>query len=146
MSLLRLGALLALLQISAASQAAEAGTPAGASSEPWVEVNTGSGLITNLPAVNVNGLLAEMGEVRSSLQSRKEKLARAARASKFDLKDGLITVVVPGGLLYAMAVQQRHHRAMEKLAEVTVHLDNLTEEIIEFRSATTRQRLMAALR
>ena len=84
--------------------------------------------------------------LHSKLQLQKEELARLEQDRKFNFKDGLITVVVPGGLLYAAAIQQRHKQTKMALDNVTIRLDELTQEIIEFRFTTSRQSLLAALR
>ncbi|HEC16657.1 MAG TPA: hypothetical protein ENI99_08840 [Sedimenticola sp.] len=149
MPLFRLGSFIVLMQIAVALQASDAGAPASSSADSkgyiLLQTNRESGLIISLPAVSVNGLFEEMGEVRSNLQAHKAELSRMAEARKFNISDGLITVVMPGGFLYAAIVQQRHHLAVEKLNNVTARLDELTQEIARFRTVAFEQNLVVAL-
>ena len=149
MQLLRLSSFIVLIQISFVLQANDAGTPEFSLQDSkgyiLVQENEKSGLITNLPATSINGLLEEMGETRSTLRTQKAELSRMAEARRFNAKDGLITAIMPGGFLYAAVVQQRHHQTVEKLNHVTARIDELSKEITEFRIATFERNLMAAL-
>ena len=126
MQLLRLSFFIVLIQISFVLQANDADMPASPLPDSkgyiLIQENEKSGLITSLPAVSINRLLEEMGEARSNLQAHKAELFRIAEARKFNINDGLITAVMPGGLLYAAIVQQRHRQAINKLNNVTARL------------------------
>jgi len=149
MQLFRLSSFIVLIQISFTSQANSIGTPASPALESkgyiLMLANEKSGLIISLPATSTNGLLEEMGEARANLQAHQTKLSRIAEDCEFNVSDGLITAIMPGGLLYAAVVQQRHHQAVERLNSVTARVDELTREIIEFQAAAFGQNLLAAL-
>jgi len=146
MFLRQICALLALLSASFYLSASEA-TP-GILTTPdtvWVEVNPQNGLITALPTVTPDRLIQQMGSLRSDLQGRKARLSRKAEAKKFTTKDGIITAILPGGLLYAAVKKQRHWQAVSKVKMVDKQLADLNQNLDEFRASGFGTSIVATL-
>jgi len=111
----------------------------------WVEVNQQNGLITALLTVTPDRLIQQMGSLRSDLQGRKARLSHKAEAKKFTTKDGIITAILPGGLLYAAIKKQQHWQAVSKVQAVDEQLAELNENLDEFRASTVGTSIVATL-
>ena len=82
------------------------------------------GFITQLQVVD-DGTLAEQVQVlRSRLIVRKQQLVQEVDEKQLDSGDALLTVLMPGGLLYAGYKKAAYERARNDLAEVS---DDITE-------------------
>lgn len=133
MTLRQLGAILALLPASICLQAAELDDQA-----VWMQVDQQTGLIAEFPAVGRAEVIQDMGMLRSDLSEQRDELAHEADKKKFSVQDGVITAVMPGGLLYAAVRKQQHMQALTELHAVESQLDQLTSDSIEFTSAMYR--------
>lgn len=144
----RLGACLALMLISAAAQAANTtGTgPLESTDSVWIQVNPGTGLINSLPATIPAELIGRMEAMRAGLRAQKTRLARIAQERRFSPRDALVSIVLPGGLLYAAMVQQRHYQAAERAKEASARLDEMNRNLAEYRSILFGSPLMVATR
>lgn len=146
MFILRLSAYLLLIQISLSTQAtgliAEPIVPTDASI--WIQMDSQSGLVISLPAVSPYELMEQLAKTQSELEAQKSDLTRIAQESKFTIEDGIITAVMPGGLVYAAYVSQRHLRAVTRLASVSRQLIELSEDLSKFRAANIESTLLAS--
>jgi len=136
-----------LILISAVSQATNTIGPTllKSSDSVWIQVNNKTGLINSLPATNSAELIGQMEEMRSNLQAQKARLTRIAEERKFGIKESLITIIMPGGLLYAAIKQQQRHQAVVRMKDASTHLDEMTRNLAEYRSATFGKTMLAAI-
>ncbi len=144
---LYVGAILASIQIFIAPLNAYADEALSQASDStvWIYINSESEFITSLPTLSSNELIQEMRRMGSKLQDRKLKLAQAAEAKKFKTSDSLIALVMPGGLLYAAAMQFRHKQAVQQLNDASAQLNELNSNLVEFTFATDTTKLLLAL-
>ena len=77
------------------------------------------GFVIQLPAVDIDALAEQLRELRSSLISRKQKLANELETKQFDSGDTLLALVMPGGLIYAGYKKAACARARHDLDEVS---------------------------
>lgn len=136
----RLGAFLALILISTASQATNE-----YNDSIWIQVDEKTGLINSLPAATPEELIGQMEEVRSDLQAQKACLTRITEERKFSITDGLITIIIPGGLIYAAIIEQQHSQAIERMKNISAYLDDMTQNLAEYRLAAVDQSIMVAI-
>ena len=125
-----------LLSLSAVNVYAANPNTSAAEDSQWLYIDQGDGLVINIPAPDTQELLGQARQLNSSLLNEREKIAQTVKDSEFKAKDGLITVLVPGGLLYASHKKLKHSRAKKKLAQVTSQLDDLTKGLAMLQLAT----------
>ncbi|MCP3670878.1 MAG: hypothetical protein GY814_10680 [Gammaproteobacteria bacterium] len=101
----------------------------------YVDYDNDNELVTNIPTPDTQELFLKVWELNNSLESKREKIAQSVKDSKFSVKDGVITAVVPGGLLYAAHKKLKHSQEKKKLAQVASQLDDVTEGLEELRLA-----------
>jgi predicted transcriptional regulator len=97
------------------------------------------GLVTNLPAHATHEMLQHAQSIRSDLQSRQTQCAEDVESTRFKTHDTLITIVMPGGLLYAMNKQQRHAAAKQAYNQVSQQLLDLNEDLARLQVSANQQ-------
>jgi len=110
----------------------------------WVQIDDRTGLITSLPATTSETLIEQMEALRTQLQAKKTRWARIAEEQAFSLADSLIAIVMPGGILYAAIIEQRHSQAIKRLKDANTHLDDMTQNLTEYRLTIMDQTIMIA--
>jgi pyruvate/oxaloacetate carboxyltransferase len=83
--------------------------------------------IIQLPVVDREMLVEQVEKLRSQLIQRKQVLEQIVADNKLDSSDAIITVFMPGGLLYAGYKKVRFEQAKNEL-------DNISADIEEFSS------------
>mgnify|MGYP001811846298 CR=1 FL=1 len=83
------------------------------------------GFITQLQVVDADTLSEQVQVLRSQLILRKQQLVREVGEKQLDSGDALLTVLMPGGLLYAGYKKAVYESARSDLADVS-------EEITEY--------------
>jgi len=126
---LRLTLVPALLFAAQLASAQEAAYPATG----WLHIEHAGGLTTNFPVLPRSALKARLAELQSRLSHQRVELSLDEEESRFDAKDAVITLVMPGGLLYAAYRQQRHHQTANQVDQVSEQLDALHADLAAFR-------------
>lgn len=67
------------------------------------------------------------------MQNRKDSLAVEEEEGRFDAKDAVISLVIPGGLLCAAYRQHRHNRIAAQQRQVSGQLEELETDLVVFR-------------
>ncbi len=102
----------------------------------YMDYDNDNELITNISTTpDAQEVFLEVMQLNNSLQNKKEKIAQSVKDSKFTAKDGVITAVVPGGLLYAAHKKMKHEKEKKKLAKVVDKLDDMSEGLEKLRVA-----------
>ena len=144
MSRFHASAVLFIIQVIFTPQVATAASTQN-QEEMWVHHNQQSGLIGSLPYSQTSTIIKQMNDTKTALQTHKVELTQLAQKREFDTQDGLITLAMPGGLIYAVIVKARHKSIVKQLNKVTAQLDNLNSDLIEFRSAGVEPVMVALL-
>jgi len=97
----------------------------------WLSVDADSGLITVLSKPSTQALISQLVSFRAGLASRLTQLTRKVDKKRLDVKDGLITLVMPGGLLYAAYRTHEHQQAADRLAAVDIEMGVIGEDIAQ---------------
>ncbi len=136
-----------LMILSAFSVYAENSDTSAAEDSQWLytDYDNDSELVTNIPTPDTQELFLQVWQLNNSLQSKREKIAQSVEDSKFSVKDGVITAVVPGGLIYAAHKKLKHNREKKKLEKVASQLDDVTEGLEELRLAAIFEPNVATL-
>ena len=108
-------------------------------SEPGLLYIQDAGLVANIPARDARDVLQQARSFRSDLELDRNHCAEAVEETRFKSHDTLITIVMPGGLLYAMNKKQRHEEAKQAYAEVSQQLLDLKEDLARLQASTSQQ-------
>lgn len=93
--------------------------------------------IVQLPAVDRESLIEQIEILRSQLLQRKQALVLLVADEKLDSRDALITVLLPGGLLYAGYKKVRYEQARSELAQVNADIDEFSNDLLAMQSSAT---------
>ncbi len=104
-----------------------------------------SDFIVSLPRVTTAEVLQHISNVKSALNRRKATLSQTEQERQFTIKDSAISILLPGGLLYAAIIKLRHAQAKDQLYSVVRQIDELNQELAEFRSSSIDNTLLATL-
>ena len=96
-----------------------------------------NGLVTNIPAPDAQLTLQHVRSFRSDLQTHQTRCAEDVDDTRFKVHDTLITIVMPGGLLYAVSKQHRHEQAKQAYAEVSQRLEDLQKDLSHFQASSS---------
>jgi hypothetical protein len=89
-----------------------------------------------LPVVDHDTLVEELGTLRSQLIQHKRDLAQTVAERKPDGNDAFITAIMPGGLLYAGYKKARYEQAKDELARVSADIEELSGDLLAMQSMT----------
>ena len=89
-----------------------------------------AGFYTALPAVNSRHLADLLSLYHASLEKREQEIARYLDENQMDAADMLITVIMPGGLIYAAAKKADLEEARSELNEITEDRIELSRDLV----------------
>jgi hypothetical protein len=92
-------------------------------------LDQGDGLIANIPSHEHAEMLNQVRAFRSELATHKQQAAVEVEESRFSTKDTLLTIILPGGLLYAANRKQQHGKAQQKLSQVSQQLHEVETDL-----------------
>ena len=95
------------------------------------------GFITRLQVVDADTLAEQVQVLRSELIARKQQLVEEVDEKKLDSGDALVTVLMPGGLLYAGYKKAAYERARNDLAEVSDDISEYSRDLAEIGRRVT---------
>jgi len=98
-----------------------------------------SGFILSVPSVEPLVLLTEMEALRAELEGGQLAWHHEVERREFGPLDAIITIVLPGGLVYAAGRLSWHRQAATTLAEVSDEHARLTDELLAYQEATGTQ-------
>lgn len=129
---LYLAALISILTTSVPVFAETAGGRVAASSQgsSWTTTANDGGFYLDLPAVNPDRLMALVKAYRTFLTQREAAISQYLDEHRLDARDTLITILVPGGLLYAAIRTGNLEQAKTELAEVSDNIDELSRDLL----------------
>jgi len=88
------------------------------------------GFYTALPAVDNRQLIDLLRLYRVALEQREGEVSRYLEENQLDTKDMLITVIMPGGLVYAAVRKANLEEARDELTEITEDMDELSRDLL----------------
>ena len=114
------------------------GIPAGASGADiqWAHKTVKGGFSVALPSINMDALVDEIATLKVALKHDKKLLFRRAEQKRMKGKDTVLSVLMPGGLLYAAYKKNAHARAVQQHALVSSQLQEITTDLVAFMTLT----------
>jgi hypothetical protein len=101
-----------------------------------LEVMDPDGFVLQMPTVDPLILVARVNELRSGLILRKIELIKQVEEARMDTGDVIITVILPGGLLYAGYRKLEFEQAKNNLATVSADINELSSDLSVFQTGT----------
>ncbi len=95
----------------------------------YISLDQGDGLMVTIPTSGEQTLMNRLAVYQSELNKQMSNSAAQVEKAKFDVKDVLITVIMPGGLIYAAARKQQHNQAKEDLQDISNQLTELKTDM-----------------
>ena len=99
-----------------------------------VLLNTPDQLVIHLPEIDHVALAEQVRTLRSQLIEHKQKLVQIVADKKLDGGDAIITVIMPGGLLYAGYKTARYEHAKTKLARINADIEEFSSDLLALQS------------
>ncbi len=93
-----------------------------------------AGFYVDLPAVDSSQLIGLIRAYRASLTDREQEIRQYLEDNQLDAKDALITVIMPGGLLYAAVRKGNLEQAQAELAEITADMVELSRDLVAMQA------------
>lgn len=141
-----LAAFISLITLPAsalAETAAEAATT-DLQSRHWAPTANDGGFSIALPAVSSHQLIGLIRTYQAPLAQREEKTTRYLDDHQLDAQDGLITAIMPAGLLYALVRKGNLEWARAELAAISEAMDELSRNLLAMQ-AEARELIVAQL-
>lgn len=131
-------ALVAMLLSTFAIQTAVAGDVPAVQAPADIYVMAGytdaDGFVVEIPAIDPQLLAEQLNDLRAELLLRRAELVTEVNDLKLDGTDAILTVLLPGGLIYAGYRKHEYEMARNDLVEVNAELDELTRDLSNFNS------------
>jgi len=93
-------------------------------------------LVIQLPEVDRAALIEKIMTLRSQLIARKQTLVQMVADKQMDSGDTIITIIMPGGLLYAGYKKARHEQAKNELARVSADIEEFSGDLLAMQSSS----------
>ena len=93
-------------------------------------------LTIQLPDVDRTALIENIRTLRSQLIQRKQELVQSVADKKMDGGDAFITVIMPGGLLYAGYKKARYEQAQNELASISADIEEFSGDLTAMQSGS----------
>ena len=99
-------------------------------------ITTPDQLAIELPDVDREALVDQLRTLRSRLIQRKQTLVQEVADKKMDSGDAVITVIMPGGLIYAGYKKARYEQAKNELDRVTLEIEEFSKDLLAMQSTS----------
>lgn len=106
-------------------------------------INQG-GLVFDIQKMDPSLLAEKIEKLRATFIRRQHELKQLVTSKKLNAGDALITIIMPGGLLYAGYRKQELEQAKTALLVVTEEIKELSNDLIIFQGQDTVHPLMLA--
>jgi len=122
--------------VSALADTAVNPSATDAQNRNWTPTENEGGFYTSLPAVNNKQLVGLIRNYQEALTQREQEITRYLDENRLDTADVLITVIMPGGLIYAAVRKANLEEARAELTEITDDMDELSRDLLAMQAGT----------
>jgi hypothetical protein len=107
---------------------------AQAADNDWFLMQDGEGFVTSLPNVSDVTVTQHLLELQQDLQTELTLLKQEVERKSFKAIDTLVTVIMPGGLLYAKLRLDSFKRSEVKFNRISDELAQISGELVAFQA------------
>jgi len=104
-------------------------------------ISQGEGFVVNISAQPSLDLLKQTRAFEANLKEKAAHCVEDVEKSRFKTRDALITLIMPGGLIWAASRHQQHLQAQQRLAEVNGQIDELETDLDMLETRTSHATL-----
>jgi len=90
------------------------------------------GFVVEIPAIDPQLLAEELKDLQAELLLRRAELVTAVKDLALDGTDAIISVLLPGGLIYAGYRKHEYEMARHDLVEVNAEIEELAHDLSNF--------------
>ena len=90
--------------------------------------------IIQLPVVDHEALIEQVGTLHSQLIQRKQVLVQSVADKKLDGSDAIVAAVLPGGLLYVSYKKARYEQDKNELARISADIKEYSSDLLALES------------
>ena len=109
-------------------------TGASAAEIRWVPQITEDGFSIMTPDINPDVLIDDLLVLKARLAQDKKVLARQVEQKKVTSSDNVLSLLMPGGLIYAAYKRDAYSRAVEKHEWLSRQYAEISNDLVTFRS------------
>jgi len=110
----------------------------------WLNIEHDDGLTSQLPATTPLELFHQVRALRNNLVARQFALKKTLADSEFGATNTLITLIMPGGLVYGAYKRLQHRQAEFEFRDVTSEISQLSRDL-EMLKLTTGENTVSML-
>ncbi len=93
-----------------------------------------AGFYPALPAVDTDRLIERISAQRATLTQREQEITQYLDDHQLGAKDVLITVIMPGGLIYAAVRKGNLQQAQAELDQINAAMDELSRDLVAMQA------------
>jgi len=108
------------------------GVPAPANIYVMAGYTDADGFVVEIPAIDPQLLAEQLKDLQAELLLRRAELVSAVKDLALDGTDAIISVLLPGGLIYAGYRKHEYEMARHDLVEVNVEIEELARDLSNF--------------
>ncbi len=99
-------------------------------------------LIYDIPKINTVSLADDVENLRETYIQRQNELTQQVEDKKLTVGDVVITIIIPGGLIYAGYKIHKLEKTKDALLDVTTEISELSNDLIALQTQNTANKLL----
>lgn len=117
---------------------------AQAADDGRILIHDSEGFTTSLPNVSAITVTLHLLELQQDLEADLTQMKQEVERKSFKAIDALVTLIMPGGLIYAKLRHDAYKQSERKLNRVSEELGRISSELIAFQADSGEMRIAAA--
>lgn len=106
-------------------------------------VSTGD-IIYDIPEVDIFSLTNNTEDLRKLYREQQNRLTQQVVDKEMNVGDVLISIILPGGLIYAGYKKQKLQQAKDHLLSITTEINDLSDDLIAIHTQSVNHSLILA--
>ncbi len=102
--------------------------------EAFAPAANDAGFYVALPAVDSDRLLERISAQQASLTRREQEITQYLEDHQLGTRDVLITIIMPGGLIYAAVRKGNLQQAQAELEQINAAMDELSRDLLAMQA------------
>ena len=102
---------------------------ANATEIQWTATQDKAGLTVVTPSISIDGLINDVVMLKTALKHDEEILSQRVEQGRITKGESLMSLLLPGGMLYAAYKKSNHVRAVSAHKQVLAQFNDLTEDL-----------------
>jgi hypothetical protein len=104
----------------------------------WVQQQADDGLSVMLPNINIDKLIDDLALLKTELVKDERELAKQVEQKRIKTSDNVLSILMPGGLLYAAYKRHSYSQIVEQQNRLIDQVTEISSDLIDFSSTHRR--------